>query len=132
MGYCVISFFVAICTLKIPLDIERVFVQSLIALSATLLLANSGIYFPAPFLILAVADGLGLGFFESIIARATENRVTVSVDIGLLHIPVRFAEFSSVLGAGFIAQSLGYLPVFVASGISFTIFSVLSLYALKA
>jgi MFS family permease len=132
MVFNVVSFLVAICTLKIPLDVRRVFVQCLFALFATFLLANSGIYFSALFLILAVANGLGLGFFESIIARATENRVAVSVDIGLLNIPVRLAEFSSVLGAGFVAQSLGYLPVFVASGIFFTAFSVLSLYILKS
>jgi len=128
MFYNVISFFVAIYALKIPLEIGRVFVQSLIALFAAFLLADSGIYFPALFLLLAVANGLGLGFFESIIAKATENRETVSVDIGLLHIPVRLAEFSSVLGAGFIAQALGYMPVFVASGIFFVAFSVLSCF----
>ncbi|UCC32834.1 MAG: hypothetical protein JSW53_03260, partial [Candidatus Bathyarchaeota archaeon] len=81
--------------------------------------------------ILAVANGLGLGFFESIIAKATENRETVSVDIGFLHIPVRLAEFSSVLGAGFVAQSVGYFPVFVASGGFFVAFSLLSLYVLR-
>jgi len=131
MFYNVISFLVAIYALKIPLEIERVFVQSLLALSATFLLANSGIYFPALFLLLAVANGLGLGFFESIIAKATENRMAVSVDIGLLHIPVRLAEFSSVLGAGFIAQTIGYSPMFGASGIFFAAFSILSLYVLK-
>jgi len=129
--YNVISFSAAIGTLKIPLKLGRAFVQSLIALSATILLVNSGLYFPALFLLLAVANGLGLGFFESIIARATENRVTVSVDIGLLHIPVRLAEFSSVLSVGYVVQSFGYSPAFVASGIFFTAFSVLSLYALK-
>jgi len=131
MLFNVVSFLVAICTLKVPLEIGRVAVQSLIALFATFLLASSGFFFPALFLSLAVASGLGLGFFESIIARATDNRVTVSVDIGLLHIPVRLAEFSSVLGAGFVAQSLGYMPIFAASGIFFTVFSVLSLYTLK-
>jgi MFS family permease len=131
MLYNVISFLVAIFSLKTPLNIRRVFVQSLVALLATFLLANSGICFPAVFLMLAVASGLGLGFFESIIARATEASTTVSVDIGLLHIPVRLAEFSSVLGAGFVAQFLGYFPVFVASGIFFVAFSVLSLYVLK-
>jgi len=131
MFYNVISFLVTIFTLKMPLGIRRVFVQSLIALLATFLLANSGICFPALFLMLAVASGLGLAFFESIIAKATEDSTTVSVDIGLLHIPVRLAEFSSALGAGFVAQSLGYSPVFVASGIFFVAFSVLSLYVLK-
>ena len=43
---------------------------------------------------------------------------------------MRFAEFTSVLYAGFLAQSLGYMPLFVFSGIFFTIFSILALYAL--
>ena len=131
MLYNVISFLVAICTLKIGLKNGRFVVQSLVALFATFLLANSGSYFPALLLILAVANGLGLGVFESIIARVTENRATVSVDIGLLNIPMRFAEFSSVLVAGFVVQSVGYLPVFVTSGILFAAFSILSLYVLK-
>ncbi len=80
---------------------------------------------------LALAEGLGMGFFESIIAKATKNKPSVSVDIGLLHIPMRFAEFASLLYAGFIVQSIGYVPVFVSSGIFFAIFSVLSLYFLR-
>jgi hypothetical protein len=82
-------------------------------------------------LALALAHGLGIGFYESIIAKATKNRLTVSYDIGLLIIPQRLAEFASVLFAGFVAQSIGYMPVFAASGIFFTTFSVLSLYILK-
>jgi MFS family permease len=131
MLYSLITSSIALGTLKIPLGVGRVVTQSLIALFATFLLANSGIYFPALFLALALANGLGLGFFESIIAKATKNRMTVSVDIGLLNIPMRLAEFSSVLGAGLVAQSLGYLPIFVASGIFFVVFSVLSLYILR-
>lgn len=113
------------------LSVGRVVVQSLLGLCATFLLANSGFCFPALFLALAVTRGLGIGFFESIIAKVSKNRQTVSVDIGLLHMPTRFAEFASVLSAGFIAQSFGYAPVFAASGIFFTVFSVLSLYILK-
>jgi len=131
MLYNILAAVVTILTLKKPLGVRRVVVQSLIALIATFLLADSGLYFPALFLALAVTRGLGIGFFESMIAKVTKNRSTVSVDIGLLHIPTRLAEFASVLSAGFIAQSLGYLPVFAASGIFFTIFSVLSLHVLK-
>jgi len=131
MFYSLITSSIAFGTLRIPLGVGRVVTQSLIALFATSFLANSGIYFPALFLALALANGLGLGFFESIIAKATKNRRNVSVDIGLLHIPMRLAEFSSVLGAGLVAQSLGYLPIFVASGIFFLAFSVLSWYILR-
>lgn len=132
MLYYVIASSVMFSTLKIAFGVKRVVIQSLIALLAVLLLANSRSYFLLPLLALAVAHGLGLGFFESIIAKATKNRLTVSVDIGLLHVPMRLAEFSSVLSAGFVAQSIGYTPIFAFSGIFFTIFSVLALYALRA
>lgn len=131
MLYGLLAASVTFSTLGIRLDIRRVVVQSVIALFVTFLLANSGSYFLALFLALALADGLGIGFFESIIAKATKNELTVSVDVGLLHIPMRVAEFTSVLLAGFVAQSFGYMPIFAASGIFFTVFSVLSLYALK-
>ena len=40
---------------------------------------------------------------------------------------MRLAEFSSVLAAGFIAQTVGYAPVFAATGIFFMVFSFMSL-----
>ena len=132
MLYNVIASFTIFTTLKMSLGVRRVVIQSLIALFAGFLLANSGSYFLALFLALALAHGLGIGFYESIIAKATKNRLSVSFDIGLLVIPTRFAEFASVLFAGFVAQSLGYMPVFVFSGFFFMAFSVLSLYALRA
>jgi hypothetical protein len=131
MFYNLISSSVTLGALRIPLDVRRVVVQSSIALFAAFLLATSGTYFFALFLALALASGLGIGFFESIIAKATRNSLSVSVDIGLLHIPMRLAEFTSVLSAGFVAQAFGYMPVFAASGVFFTVFSVLALYALK-
>lgn len=131
MLYNLVASIVTFATLKTSLGSRRVVIQSLLALFATFLLASSGVFFPGLFLALAVTRGLGIGFFESIIAKVSKNRQTVSVDIGLLHVPTRFAEFASVLSAGFIAQSMGYAPVFVASGIFFTVFSVLSLYILK-
>ena len=132
MLYNAIGSFAALTTLKMPLGVRRVVIQSLIALFAGFLLANSGSYFLALFLALALAHGLGIGFYESTIAKATKNRPSVSFDIGLLVIPLRLAEFGSVLFAGFVVQSLGYLPMFVFSGFFFTAFSVLSLYVLRA
>ncbi len=131
MLYNMISSFVTLSTIKKSLGIGRVVVQSAIALFAAFLLANSGSYFLALFLALGFAHGLGLGFFESVIAKVTKDRVNVSIDVGLLHVPVRLAEFTSVLFAGFAAQSLGYMPIFAASGIFFMAFSVLSVYILK-
>jgi MFS family permease len=131
MLYNFIASIVIFGTLRLSLGIKRVILQSAIALFATFLIASSNYYFFAPFLALAVAEGLGWVFYESIIAKATKNKPNVSVDIGLLIIPLRFAEFGSVLYAGFIAQTIGYFPVFVSSGIFFAIFSVFALYFLR-
>jgi hypothetical protein len=95
------------------------------------MLASSSYYFFAILLALAVAEGLGTVFYESIIANATKNNPHVSIDIGLLIVPLRFAEFGSVLYAGLIAQYLGYAPVFASSGIFFTIFSALAFQLLR-
>ena len=131
MLYGLLAASVTFATLRFSLGILRVVIQSVVALFATFLLAGSGYWFLALFLALALADGLGIGFFESIIAKASKNELTVSFDVGLLHIPMRIAEFTSVLLAGFVVQSFGYIPVFAASGFFFTAFSVLSLYALR-
>lgn len=129
--YNLVAAIVIFGTLSFSLGIKRVIMQSFIALFATFLLASSNYYFFALFLALAVAQGLGWVFYESIIAKATKNKPNVSVDIGLLIVPLRFAEFGSVLYAGLIAQNLGYAPIFASSGIFFLIFSVLALYLLR-
>jgi hypothetical protein len=118
-------------TLRFSLGIKRVILQSIIAICASFFLAFSNYYFLGLFLALAVAEGLGMGFFESVIAKATKTKQSVSVDIGLLHVPYRFAEFASLLYAGFIAQTVGYFPVFASSGIFFTVFSLLAFYVLR-
>ncbi|MCW4008160.1 MAG: MFS transporter [Candidatus Bathyarchaeota archaeon] len=118
-------------TLKFQLGTKRAILQSSIALLASAFLAYSNLYFPALFLALAAAEGLGMGFFEAIIAKATKNRPSVSVDIGLLHVPMRFAEFISLLYAGIAVEAVGYAPMFILSGIFFTIFSALAVRLLK-
>lgn len=126
-----IASIVAFGTLRFALGLKRAALQSAISLVALVFLANSNGYFMILLVALALTEGLGTGFFESIIAKATKKNVSVSFDIGLLHVPMRFAEFSSVLYAGVIAQYFGYLPVFVVSGIFFAIFSALSFRFLK-
>jgi MFS family permease len=132
MLYYIIASFATFATINKTFGIRRVVIQSLIALFVGFLLTNSGTYFFALILALALAHGLGKGFYESLVAKTTANRLTVSFDIGLLIIPTRLAEFTSVVFAGFAAQHLGYMPVFALSGIFFTTFSVLSWYALKS
>ena len=131
MLYNLIASIVILGTLKFSLGIKRAILQSSIALFATFLLASSNYYVFALFVALGVAEGLGWAFYESIIAKATKDKPSVSVDIGLLIAPLRFAEFTSLLYAGFVAQNLGYAPIFVLSGIFFSIFSFLALYLIK-
>jgi len=131
MVYNVIASIVTLGTLRFALGAKRVVIQSALSLIALIFLANSNGYFFLLLVMLAVTEGLGTGFFESIIARATKKKQSVSFDIGLLHVPMRFAEFSSVLYAGVVAQNFGYMPVFVFSGIFFTVFSALSFRFLK-
>ena len=131
MLYTFLASIVILGTLRFQIGIKRVILQSFIALIATFLLASSSYYFFAFFMALSVADGLGTVFYESVIAKATKNNPNVSIDIGLLIVPLRFAEFGSVLYAGLIAQNLGYAPVFAASGVFFSIFSFLAFYLLR-
>jgi MFS family permease len=134
IAYMLFNFIASIVilgTLRFSLGIKRVILQCSIALLATFLLASSNYYFFSLFLVLAVAEGLGWVFYESIIAKATKDGPNVSADIGLLIVPLRFAEFGSVLYAGLIAQNLGYAPVFASSGIFFLIFSFLAFYLLR-
>ena len=80
---------------------------------------------------LAFVRGYGIGFFEHAVVKVAKDSKNVSVDIGLLHAPMRLAEFSSVLVAGFLAQELGYAPVFVVTGACFGVFAFLSLRAIR-
>jgi MFS family permease len=127
----VVASIIIFASLKFPLNIKRVIFQSSIALIASSLLAFLDAAFLGLFLALAVAQGLGQGFFESVVAKTTKNKPSVSADIGILHIPVRLAEFASLLYGGFIAQSVGYAPVFFSCGIFFALFSFVTLYLLN-
>ena len=131
MTFNIIASIVALGTLRFALGAKRVVIQSAISLFALIFLANSNGYFFILLAALAITEGLGTGFFESIIARATKKRASVSFDIGLLHVPMRFAEFSSVLYAGVVAQYFGYMPIFVFSGVLFMVFSILSFRFLR-
>jgi hypothetical protein len=131
MAYSLVTSSIIFSTLRLALGAKRVVFQSSIALFAAILLAYSNAYFLIPFFMLAIAEGLGTGFFESVIAKATKSRASVSVDIGLLHVPMRFAEFASLLYAGFIAENIGFAPVFASCGIFFATFSILSFYLLR-
>jgi|GEM_PF-708070 MFS family permease len=127
MLYNLCAALVTLKTLKHPTSDKRAFIQSAVGFSASALLAYAGFFFPALVMAVAATRGLSIAFFELIIVKATRDSASVSFDIGLLHVPMRFAEFGSVLGAGVLAEAFGYTPLFIASGLTFAAFSWLSL-----
>ncbi len=131
MMFNLIASAVILGTLRVSLGPKRVILQISISMFSSFLLAYSNVYFLGLFLMLAVAQGLSTGFFESAIAKTTKSKPSVSVDIALLHVPMRFAEFASLLYGGFIAQNVGFAPVFASCGIFFAIFSVLAFYLIR-
>ncbi len=132
MLYNLVSAAATFFSLKAPLNFRRAATLTTASLSASALLAFSGFFFPAVLIALAVVRGYGIGFFEHAIIKVAKDSQALSVDIGLLHAPMRIAEFSSVLAAGFLAQSFGYAPIFVATGSFFGVFSFLCLYVLRS
>jgi predicted MFS family arabinose efflux permease len=123
---------VAFIALKRKICVKRAVLQTLIMLVATFMVISSDYYFLAFFLALALANGLAIEFYEFIIAKVTKDTSYVSLNIGILSIPTRLAEFTSVIIAGFIVQYFGYLPVFATAWIFFTAFSLTALYVFKS
>ncbi len=132
MLYNIIASATTFLTLKTPLTLERAVIQSIIALIASIFLAEAGMFFPALLFALAFVRGFSVAFFEHIVAKIAKSSKNISVDIGWLHVPMRLAEFSSVLTAGFVAQLAGYTPVFAATGVFFVVFSFMSLQLLRS
>ena len=131
MFYNVIASLTTFLSLKTPLSLRRTVVQSAVALVASIILAGSGLFFPALVFALAFVRGFGVAFFEHLVAKVALNRKHVSVDIGWLHVPMRLAESASVLTAGFAAQAVGYAPVFGVTGVFFAVFSFMSFHQLQ-
>jgi MFS family permease len=131
MLYNVISAIATYLTVKQAFDFRRALILSLLSISSSLFLAGSAAVFTACLMILSIVRGYGIGFFELTVLKVSKESTNLCVDIGLLHVPMRIAEFASLLSAGFIVQYLGYTPVFLATGIFFAIYAFFSLAILK-
>ena len=131
MLYNFIASVTTFLTLRTSLSFRRIVIQSVIAILASVFLAGSGLFFPALLFALAFVRGFSVAFFEHLVTKVALNRKNVSVDIGWLHVPMRLAEFASVLTAGFVAQAVGYAPVFAATGVFFAAFSFMSFHQLR-
>jgi MFS family permease len=131
MLYNMVSAAATFVSLKQPLSLKRAAILTAVSILASAFLAGSSLFFAFLLLTLAVVRGYGIGFFEHAVVKVAKDSENVCVDIGLLHVPMRLAEFSSVLIAGFAAQFVGYAPVFLATGIFFGAYSFLSLRILR-
>ena len=132
MVYNATSALATFLALKKPLSFGRATALTIVSITASSSLAASGFYFPALLLALAFVRGYGVAFFEHSVVKVSKDSKNVSVDIGLLHAPMRLAEFFSVLAAGFVAQTMGYAPVFIATGVFFGVFAFLCVHILKS
>jgi MFS family permease len=124
MLYNIIASVTAFLTLTTSLSLRRAVIQSIIVVPTSAFLAGSGFAFPMLLCALAFVRGLSTAFFEHLVARVARRGKTVSFDMGLLHVPYRIAASLSVLTFGFVAQTLGYAPVFAATGIFSAVFSL--------
>ena len=118
-------------SLKRRLGLRRAIVLSTISIVACAFLVFSNVAFLLAILALALVRGYGIGFFEYTIVKVMNNPENISVDIGLIHIPQRIAEFVSTMSAGFMVQAFGYGPVFLLIGISFAPYSLIALYVIN-
>ncbi|MEM2136846.1 MAG: MFS transporter [Candidatus Methanomethylicia archaeon] len=127
MIYLLTSSITIYSTLKMPLNIGRAIIQSIIYLLVCIALMEYKWFLPILMIMLAFSEGLSAKFYENIIAKVSKDRrETLSIDIGILHIPMRIFESSSLIIFGLIIENYGYNIVFIISGIAYIIFSTLS------
>ena len=129
--YNIVSAIATFFSLKRPLSLGRAIALTSLSIVASTFLVYSDYAFVMGLIALAFVRGYGIGFFEYTIVKVTRNSKNICVDIGFIHVPQRIAEFASVLTAGFLAQILGYLPVFIAIGSFFGVYSLLALYVIN-
>ncbi len=131
MLYNIVASVTTFLTLKVGLSFERALAQSIIAVVASVILASSGLFFPAVLLALGFVRGFAVAFFEHLVHKIAKDSSNLSADIGWLHVPMRLAEFATVISFGFFVQIWGYTPIFIVTGIFWLIFSLTSFHQLK-
>jgi MFS family permease len=131
MTYNAVSAAATFLSIKRTLSLMRALILVIVSVTASALMTISGFLFPLALLSLAFVRGFGISYFEHTVANVAKESKNLSVDVGLLHVPMRIAEFFSVLVAGFVVQSVGYLPVFLVTGACFGFFLALSIRVLS-
>jgi MFS family permease len=130
MLYNVVGSVTTFLTLKVGLSYRRAIAQSVVALVASTILASSGLFFPAVLFALGFVRGFGVAYFEHLVHKIAKDSENVCVDIAWLHVPMRLAEFATVVSFGFLAQVGGYTPVFAVTGVFWAAFSLMSVHQL--
>jgi MFS family permease len=126
MLYNVAASLTTFLTLRVGLSLRRAVAVSVIALVASSIVASSGLLFPVVLFVLAFVRGFAVAYFEHLVHKVAKNSANVCVDIGWLHVPMRLAEFATVVSFGFLAQVGGYTPVFAVTGVFWAAFSLMS------
>jgi hypothetical protein len=75
---------------------------------------------------LGFVRGFGVAYFEHLVHKIAKGSENVCVDIAWLHVPMRLAEFATVVSFGFLAQVGGYTPIFAVTGVFWVAFSLMS------
>jgi MFS family permease len=131
MLYNAISALSTYVTSKQALNFKRVILLSVLSVGGSLFLAGSNTLFVLCLLILAFTRGYGISFFEYTVLKVSKDNTNLCVDIGLLHVPMRIAEFASLMSIGFIVQYVGYVPVFLVTGVFLAVYAFLCLAILN-
>jgi MFS family permease len=126
MLYNVVASLTTFLTLRIALSSRRAIAEAVVAVAASVILADSGLFFPAVLFALGFVRGFGVAFFEHLVHKVAKDSDNVCVDIAWLHVPMRLAEFATVVSFGFLAQAVGYTPVFAVTGVFYAVFSLMS------
>jgi len=121
----------AFFSLRKPLSSRLALALTVLSIGASVFLTLYNTAFTIALLVLAFVRGYGIGYFEYTIIKVTRNSSNISVDIGLIHMPQRIAEFASLMFAGYLAQTIGYAPVFVALGSCFGLYALIALYVIR-
>lgn len=92
---------------------------------------SDGNAFIALFFAASFACGLGAKTFETIIIQNTKNSKTISVDIGLFHVPPRAYEFAFFALAGLLITQFGFQSIFTITAASAAAYALLSTRIIK-
>jgi len=111
---------------------KLLFLETLLFVPSALLIPFAPKILIFPFIMmLAIADGIATIVWETLIMNAVRRSSSISSDIALIHAPSNLATTVALMFAGFIIKFYGYETIFALIGISFLIFSYLSLKILK-